>query len=471
MDNNKYADNPYIDIFKKQKECHQNIGLPTAKSRIDYLKKLKRALTDDFRTDIHEALYNDLRKPEAEAELTEIYQVISEIKFAIKNLKSWMRKQHVDTPLALFGASSYYMYEPKGVCLIMSPWNFPLNLTLGPLVSAIAAGNSVVIKPSEFAPHTAAVMANIIKSVFPDEVVTLIQGDAETAKNLLKLPFNHIYFTGSPAIGKLVMKAASEHLASVTLELGGKSPTIIDASANIKLAAKRIAWGKFMNAGQICVAPDYILVQEAVKNLFVKYLKAEILKLFGDHPTDSNSYCNIISEKHIKRLEHYLKDATEQGAMVETIGNKSSDKTLTPTIISDLTDDCLLMQEEIFGPLLPIKTYQTLDEAIAFINSKPKPLALYMFSHSSKNQKQILQQTSSGTTCINNCVMQYSNHHLPFGGVNNSGIGKGHGFFGYEEFSNKRSVLHQHIRGIGELLYPPYNTKKNRLVKLIVRWF
>ncbi len=464
--------NPFWELFLKQKVNQFAIANTTCKERISKLNKLKKAIEVTYRQAIRQALYDDLKKPFTETDLTEIYQVVSEIKYAKRNLKSWMKKQRVDTPLALIGSSSWYVFEPKGVCLIMSPWNFPLNLTFGPLVSAIAAGNTVIMKPSEMTPNISKVMADIIKDLFPNNEVALEEGDVEVSKSLLQLPFNHIFFTGSPAVGKLVMKAASEHLASVTLELGGKSPTIVDQSANIKKAAKRIAWAKFINAGQICVSPDYVLVHEAVKDEFVSQLKHQVHQLFGEDIFNSDSFCSIVNEKHVNRLKNYLEDAKMHHAEIEFGGQiVPQNNQIAPTVISSISEETLLMQEEIFGPILPIKTYKTIEEVIHYINSKEKPLALYIYSKSGSLVKKVIRNTRAGSTCINNSVIQYTNHNLPFGGTNNSGIGKGHGFFGFQEFSNKRSVLKQHITGINELLFPPYTNLKQKLTDLTIKWF
>jgi aldehyde dehydrogenase (NAD+) len=465
-------DNRHTELFKKHQAHQFVVGNSTHKQRIAKLNALKKAIETTYKDAIREALYADFKKPSIETDVTEIYPVISEIKFVTSHLKQWLSNQKVETPMALIGTSSYIKYEPKGVCLIISPWNFPVNLTFGPLVSAIAAGNTVIIKPSEMTPNTSKVMATIIESIFSENEVALIQGDAETSQELLKLPFNHIFFTGSPAIGKVVMKAASEHLTSVTLELGGKSPTIIDETANLKSAAKKIAWGKFINCGQVCIAPDYILIHESIKNEFLKEVKIQLETFYNNNAETSESYGRIVNQKHFKRLTNHLMDAKSKNATIEIGGNYSeTDNFIEPTVISNLSEDATLMQEEIFGPILPIKTYKTIDEVIQYINSKEKPLALYIFSSSKKQINHIINNTRAGSTCINNNVLQYSNHHLPFGGSNNSGIGKSHGFFGFEEFSNKPSLLKQNFKGAMELLFPPYTSFKKKLADFTIKWF
>jgi len=321
-------------------------------------------------------------------------------------------------------------------------------------------------------PNVSKVMKTIISDLFDENEIALVEGAVETSKALLQLPFNHIFFTGSPKVGKEVMKAASEHLASVTLELGGKSPTIIDDHINLKVAAKRIAWGKFVNSGQTCIAPDYILVKTSVKEAFVSELKTQIQRFYSTDASKADSISRIVNQKHFQRLEHYLKDAKRHKSVIEFGANVNvEDNFIEPTLISNVTDETLLMQEEIFGPILPLMTYDSIEEAIAYVNSKEKPLALYIYSKNKKRIKQIIENTRAGTTCINNNVVQYSNHHLPFGGSNHSGIGKSHGFFGFQEFSNKRSVMTQHFKGFLEFLFPPYTRLKQRLVDITLKWF
>ncbi|MDW5289267.1 aldehyde dehydrogenase family protein [Formosa sp. PL04] len=464
--------NNFQDIFDAQKANQFNVGNTTYKQRISKLNALKQAIEIDFKQQIRDALYADFKKPFLETDLTEIYPVIGEIKYIKSELKGWMSRQKVTTPLALLGASSWFTYEPKGLCLIISPWNFPLNLTFGPLVSAIAAGNTVILKPSELTPHITQVMSEIITKLFPENEIALVQGEVEVSTALLELPFNHIFFTGSPNVGKVVMKAASKHLTSVTLELGGKSPTIIDESANLKDAATRIAWGKFVNNGQTCIAPDYILIQEHVKEEFLKIFKTVIDSYFGSDASKSSAYARIVNDRHFKRLQNHIENAKQHHAKIEFGGQvHESENFMAPTIVSNLPEDATLLQEEIFGPILPIKTYSDIKEVIDYINSKEKPLALYIYSKNKKQTQFVIDNTRAGSTCINTNVLQYSNHHLPFGGSNNSGIGKSHGVFGFQEFSNMRSVLKQHTKGSIEFLFPPYTNLKQKLVDFTLKWF
>ena len=468
----KNSNNNYLKVFSALKANQFNIGNTTYKERIFKLEKLKKALEYSYKQRIREALYLDFKKPYLETDFTEIYPVIDEINFIKRNLRPWSKKQSVEMPITLLGSSSWIQYEPKGVCLIMSPWNFPINLTFGPLVSAIAAGNTVILKPSEMTPNASKVMSEIVKEVFSEDEVLLIEGDAETAQELLRLPFNHIFFTGSPAIGKLVMKAASEHLASVTLELGGKSPVIIDDSVNLERTVKKIIFGKFLNAGQTCIASDYVLIKDTIKDEFVSLFSKYLKVFYSENPETSSSLCRIVNQKHFERLKAHLKDAISKNAVIEVGGSyHEEDQFMAPTLISGLPENASLLQEEIFGPILPLVTYKTMEEAVTYINAKEKPLALYIFSKDKKQIDFILNNTRAGSTAINHNLVQFLNPNLPFGGSNNSGIGKSHGFFGFQEFSNQRSVLRQHTFGAVDLLYPPYNKLKQKIVDLTIKWF
>ena len=464
--------NAYLGVFNTLKANQYNIGNTSYKERIKKLDKLKKTLEFSYKQRIREALYSDFKKPFLETDFTEIYPVIDEINFAKKNLKSWLKKQKVDTPIALLGSSSWIKYEPKGVCLIISPWNFPINLTFGPLVSAIAAGNAVILKPSEMTPKTSKVMSDIIKDVFNDNEIVLIEGDSETAKELLKLPYNHIFFTGSPAIGKLVMKAASEHLTSVTLELGGKSPVIVDESANLDKTVKKIVFGKFLNLGQICIAPDYLLIKDTLKDEFVSLFSKYIKSFYTENPEASTSLCRIVNQKHFERIKSYLDDAISKNAIIEAGGSFNKENCfIEPTLISNLSETSKLLQEEIFGPILPLVTYKTIEEVVDYINANEKPLSLYIYSKNKEHIDFILNNTRAGSTAINHNLLQFLNHNLPFGGSNNSGIGKTHGFYGFQEFCNQRSVLKQHTIGAADLLYPPFNKFKQKLIDLTIKWF
>ncbi|WP_027125659.1 aldehyde dehydrogenase family protein [Gelidibacter mesophilus] len=465
-------DNKFNMLFNRQKANQFKVGISTYKERIKKLELLRKALESTYKQKIREAMYADFKKPFLETDLTEIYPVLTEIKFAKSNLKYWVKDQKVDTPLALLGASSYIKYEPKGVCLIISPWNFPINLTFGPLVSAIAAGNTVVIKPSEMTPNASGVMADIVKELFNEDEVALVEGEVEVSEALLKLPFNHIFFTGSPQVGKIVMKAASEHLTSVTLELGGKSPTIIDDSANLETAVKRIIYGKFTNAGQTCIAPDYVLLKSELKDEFTKLFKSKIAEFYSEDAEQSDSYSRIVNPKHFERLVSYIEEAKQNKSDIAFGGTyNASDNYIEPTLVFDMPKDSKLMTDEIFGPILPVKTYSSIQETVDYINSNEKPLALYIYSKSKKNIAYIMDNTRAGSGCVNHNLLQFLNHNLPFGGSNNSGIGKAHGFYGFEAFSNRRAMMKQHTIGATDLLMPPYTNFKQKLIDLTLKWF
>jgi aldehyde dehydrogenase (NAD+) len=459
-------------LFRLQQGHQYTVAKTTARERKEKLKRLQKALLGR-RQDIRDALHADFRKHPSEVDLTEVFPATSEIKHAIRHLSKWMRPHRVKTPMALFGTKSYVHYEPKGVVLIMAPWNFPINLTFGPLVTAIAAGNCVIIKPSEHTPHASAVTKSIIEGLFDENEVAVIEGGIETSTSLLALPFNHIFFTGAPAIGKIVMEAAAKHLTSVTLELGGKSPTIVDESASVDAAAQRIAWAKYTNNGQICIAPDYVFVHESKKDELLAKLKENIRSFYGEDPHNCDSYARIVNHRHYQRITGYLEDAKQRGATVAHGGRTDGQEHyIEPTILTNVDPSSSVMTEEIFGPLLPVYTFKSLDEPIAVINSKEKPLALYIYSKSKANIHRIMQNTRAGGTCINHSAVHFFNNNLPFGGANNSGIGKGHGFFGFRAFSNERGVLKQVLpfSALG-LMTAPFNSFKQKLIDISIKLF
>jgi aldehyde dehydrogenase (NAD+) len=465
-----HADGKIQHLFELQKINQFNVARTTARERIAKLRKLEKALFD-FRPEIHAALQADFRKPAAEVNLTEIFVVLHEIRHAIKNLRRWMAPKRVPTPLALLGSRSHIRYEPKGVVLILSPWNYPVNLTLGPLVTAIAAGNCVMLKPSELTPHTSAVLAKLIQSIFDEREVALVEGGVETAQALLELPFHHIFYTGSPAIGKVVMAAAAKNLSSVTLELGGKSPTIVDETAHLGTAARRIAWAKFTNTGQTCIAPDYVLVHERRQAEFLKLVEQYTQRFFGANTSESTDYARMVNARHFARVKNYLDDAIADGATIASGGQTNADQNfIAPTVLTNVDLDAKIMQEEIFGPVLPVLTFKNLNEALDLINAKERPLALYIYSRNQSNIDLILQQTRAGDVAINHSGLHFFNNDLPFGGVNNSGIGKAHGWFGFEAFSNAKGVFRQTLPSALELLFPPYNNFKQKMIDLILKW-
>ena len=461
-----------INTHKKLKENISKLKLTTSVERINKLKKLKENILLN-RADIKEALKKDFRKNESEVDLTEIFPVIQEINHTIKNLKKWMKDKYVKTPVTLLGSKSYIKYEAKGLVLIITPWNFPINLTFVSLVNAISAGNTVMIKPSEITDYTSKIIKKIVEKTFNKNEVYTILGGSDIAEKILKLKFNHILFIGSPTIGKIVMKAASNHLASVTLELGGKSPTVIDKEVDLKLAAKRIAWAKFINNGQVCIAPDYILINKKLKDKFLKLLIEYIKKLYSDNPKTSKNYCRVVNRKHFLRLNSLIEDAKTNKGKIHFGGRKDVDQLfIEPTILTNISPKSKIHIEEIFGPILPIYEYNFLDDAINFINNNNKPLALYIFSKNKKNINRIINETSSGGVCINHSTLHYSNYHLPFGGVNNSGSGRCHGVHGFKEFSNAKSIFKQLVKiSPTDLIIPPYTRFKEKIINIMIKYF
>jgi len=389
----------------------------------------------------------------------------------VRHLRGWMRTRRAAVTLAMLGTQARIRYEPKGVTLIISPWNYPVSLTLGPLVSAIAAGNTAMLKPSELSPNCSAVLGEIIAEAFSPEEVALFEGDADLSTALLELPFDHIFFTGSPAVGKIVMAAAARHLSSVTLELGGKSPAVIDASADVAKAAKNVMWGKFLNNGQTCIAPDYVFVHEKILPEFLAASKDAIVKMFGVDPQASPDYGRIINSRHFQRVKRLLDDATANGARIAAGGaTDEATKFFAPTLLTHVSASATVMQDEIFGPILPIIAYDALDKVIGHVNAHPKPLALYVYAKSQAVIARVLGETSSGGAAVNMAVLQFTHNNLPFGGVNNSGIGSSHGVFGFRAFSHERAVLRDRMSVI-HMLFPPYTERVRRMIKLTMKYF
>lgn len=465
-------------IFRLQQQHHFTVARSTARQRIVKLQRLHDAMMR-YREEITRAVWNDLRKSPTEANISELGVVNGEIRHTIRNLRSWMTPKRVDTPMVLFGTASEIRYEPKGVCLVLAPWNFPFNLTLSPVVSAVAAGNCVIVKPSEYAPHSAEVMKKILGECFPPEEVSLFEGDAMVAQTLLQLPFNHIFFTGSPEVGKIVMREAAQHLASVTLELGGKNPTVVDETADLEEAAGKIAWIKAMNAGQSCIAPDYVFVHESVHDRLVEKIVRKVEKQYGRTPeerAESPDLCRLIHARHFQRVNSLLEDAVQHGAQV-VIGGRTDAATryIEPTVLTRVPEGAHIWGEEIFGPLLLIRPYRALEEVVQYINAKPRPLAMYIWSASRRNIEYLMSETRNGDVTINDCGAHFYNPHLPFGGINNSGIGKTHGVFGFQEFSNARGVLRQNrIFSITSPFMPPYGKHPGivrAMLEGVVKWF
>jgi aldehyde dehydrogenase (NAD+) len=402
--------------------------------------------------------------------IAEMLGVKREINHTIKHLKSWMKPQSVSTPLMLLGTKGLVLYEAKGLCLIISPWNYPFNLSICPLVHAIAAGNAVILKPSELSPATAAFIQKMISSLFDKSEVAVFEGDATVSTFLLEQKFDHIFFTGSPAIGKVVMSAAAKHLTSVTLELGGKSPAIIGPEVNVEEAAAKIAWGKFLNNGQTCIAPDYLYLHEKNYFSFLKALEATVETFYGKNVAKSKDYARIVNRRHFDRLVSLLDDAKEKGAQV-LFGGKTDvdDCFIEPTVLINCSPEMRIMQEEIFGPILPVMSFQDEVAVTASIRQGDKPLALYVFSTNTEFNQYILDHTSSGTSVVNDCLIQFGHNELPFGGVNHSGIGKSGGHYGFVEFSNQKSVVIQRTNLLKNF-YPPYGVKVRWMIDFVLKW-
>lgn len=418
--------------------------------RLSLLKKLKDTILSK-EEEITDTLYKDLRKSSQETLITEIGLVIKEINHHIKHLKKWSKTRRVKTPLYLLPSSSFLKHEPMGVVLIIAPWNYPFQLLMNPLVGAISAGNSVMLKPSEFCIHTNAVMDSIIQEVFNPDHVSMVHGGKETNQALLAEKFDMIFFTGSPRLGKIVMKAAAENLTPVVLELGGKSPCIVDVSANIDLAAKRIAWGKTVNLGQTCIAPDYLLVHASIKEELQKKIVYHWEELFGKEAQESPFLSRMITHDAFDRVTGYL----SQGNVIYGGKTDREDKYISPTLMDKIDISAPIMEDEIFGPILPILTFEKIEEAIELINTKEKPLAYYYFGESGL-AKDILEKNTSGGACINDTLIHISNHGLPFGGVGNSGLGKYHGKSSFEAFSHSRAIMKSPTWIDLPFRYPPF---------------
>lgn len=424
--------------------------------RKEQLKKLSKAIKS-YESDILEALYTDLGKNKVEAYATEIGITLKSIKNARKELKNWTKTKNVDTPLYLFPTKSYIKKEPYGTVLIIAPFNYPFQLVFEPLIGAIAAGNTAIIKPSELTPNVARVIKRLINETFDANYIEVIEGGIEETQTLIHLPFDYVFFTGSENVGKIVYQAASENLVPVTLEMGGKSPVIVDETANIKVASERICFGKFTNAGQTCVAPDYILVHESVKDDLITALSKTLREFYGQNIQQSPDYGRIVNLKHY----HHLTSLLNSAQMNIVFGGHSDEdeRYIEPTLLDHVTNDSAIMQEEIFGPILPILTYQSLDEAIAFIHQRPKPLSLYLFSEDENATQRVINELSFGGGAINDTLMHLANPKLPFGGVGASGMGRYHGKYSFDTFTHEKSYIFKSTRLESGVHLPPYKGK------------
>jgi aldehyde dehydrogenase (NAD+) len=462
-----------LKIFESQQRNKINIVNSTAAERISKLRKIKEWIYQN-KAEIREALYADFKKPVPEVDLQEIYVSLIEIKHAIRNLKKWMKPLKVKRKIQLPTARGWVEYRPKGVVLIITPWNFPFMLTVSTIVSAIAAGNCMMVKPSELSPNTSSLLKDMMDQLFPKNEIAVVEGTKETATVLLRLKFNHIFFTGGSEIGKVIMKSAAENLISVTLELGGKSPAIIDQSANIADAAHKITWGKYINSGQTCVSPDYLLVHQSVYQPLVSALRNEIIKSYGNTEEERKSspdFARIIDQKHFDRLRKLIEDARHNGGKCEIGGEfDESDRYIAPTMMTNIPADSALMKQEIFGPILPIFKYNALDDVIEIINGKETPLSIYIFSENKKNIRTILKNSFSGGAGINDVVIQFIHANLPFGGAGYSGLGNCHGFYGFKAFSTERAIIKNYRYSPLKLVFPPFSSMKKKLIDMMVKY-
>lgn len=452
-------------IIEQQKRYFSTGATLPVPFRIEQLKKLKLLLQ------IHEksialALKKDLNKAPMEAIFNEILLVVDEINFIIKHLKKWTRPLKVSTPFPLLwpGRSEIY-FEPYGTVLIIGPWNYPFLLIMSPLIGAISAGNCAVVKPSELATNTQNLIVELINEHFSTEYITAVKAGPDEVGKLLEEKFDYLFFTGGTTIGKIVMQAAAKHLTPITLELGGKSPCIVDESADLAYAARRIVWGKMLNAGQTCIAPDFLYIQRSCKEELISKIQSSIVEFFGEEPEKSSDYGRIINKKHFERIVKLM----QKGKILWGGKTKEDELYIAPTLIEPLSWNDPIMQEEIFGPLLPILTYDKLDDLIQTLQSKPKPLALYLFTKNKVHEKKILSRLSFGGGCINDCILHEVNLHLPFGGIDQSGMGQYHGKHSFETFSHRKSIYKKRLPIEFKLEYPPYSSRKLWWLRRLIR--
>lgn len=450
------------ELLKRQKTYFKSGATKSVDFRIHQLETLKRVITEHER-DFIEAISMDFKKPEFETYATELGIIHDEINLMIKNLENWTQKQRVSGSLVNFPSQNYTIAEPYGSVLIIAPWNYPIQLALLPMVGAIAAGNTAVIKPSELTPNTSSAISRVLGKWFRDEFIAVVEGGVDVNQQLLKQEFDYIFFTGSTRVGKIVMEAAAKNLTPVTLELGGKSPCIVDETADLETAAKRIMWGKCLNAGQTCVAPDYVLVQEKVKTGLLKYLKSAIEEFYSEDPQKSPDYPRIVNDDHFHRLKGYLK----KGSIYCGGETDAANLYIAPTILTDIPINSKVMEEEIFGPILPVLSFNTTGEAIDLVQSKPKPLAFYVFTEDEKTESHLLNSCSFGGGSVNDVVAYLGNPDLPFGGVGKSGMGAYHGKASFDTFSHTKSIMKKPVWPDIPMRYPPYAGKLKWIKKIM----
>ncbi len=448
---------PLVASLRKTFDSGRTRPLAWRRAQLEALIRFAKENSDA----LVEALQADMGKPELEARAADIGQITQEAKLALKNLKKWTRPERAGA-MPLLG-KSFVIRDPLGLVLIIAPWNYPVGLLLSPLVGAIAAGNTVVLKPSEVTPHTSAALAKLLPRYLDNDAIALVEGGVPETSALLEQRFDHIMYTGNGAVAKIVMTAAAKHLTPVTLELGGKSPCIVDRTANIPITARRIAWGKFMNAGQTCIAPDYVLADESIEEELIRELEKSVEQFYGGETKNNADYTRIVNGRHHERLSKLIagQEVAFGGA------TQAADCYIEPTVLRNVSPDSPVMESEIFGPVLPVLRTKSVDEAIAFVNRGDKPLALYLFTNDTAAERRVLSETSSGGACINGTILHIGNSKMPFGGVGPSGMGAYHGRHSFETFSHRKAVLR---RGFGfgfdlKLMYPPYTEKRTKMVK------
>ncbi|MGN4291839.1 aldehyde dehydrogenase [Bacillus cereus group sp. MYBK87-2] len=454
------------NILEEHKEFFHTGATKTLQFRLEQLRKLKDGI-QRYEKRIIKALHQDLGKSEFEAYVTEVGFVLDSINNTMKNLKKWMKPEKVKTPFTLWPAKSFIMKEPYGTVLIIGPYNYPFQLLIEPLIGVIATGNCAVLKPSENTPHITSVVNELISELFDKSYVRVIEGEKETTSTLIHAPVDYIFFTGSVQVGKIVMEAAAKNLVPVTLELGGKSPVIVDKTANIDLAAKRIVWGKLLNAGQTCIAPDYVMVHSDVKEELISKMKETIVKYYGENPIQSKDYGRIINERQFDRLASIIEQDKEHVLFGGT--SVKEDLYIEPTLLETKSWAGAAMQDEIFGPILPIMEYDQLEMAIQTINKRPKPLALYVFTEDKQCEEEVLSRVSFGGGCINDAIFHSANSHLPFGGVGNAGIGAYHGKYSFDLFSHHKSIVKKSTKIDASFVFPPYNDKKMNFIRKFLK--
>ena len=460
----------WLEIFEAQGPTALAWRASSARDRRQRIVRLREAVLDR-REDCYRAAQQDLRKSAGEVDLGELLPFCLEANQALRHLEGWMRPRRVRPTWMTLGTRAEIQFQSRGRCLIIGPFNYPLNLTLSPLVCALAAGNTAILKPSELTPAMSELLAQVIATVFTPDEVAVFQGSAEVAQALQELPFDHVHFTGSTAVGKRVMASAARHLASLTLELGGKTPAVVDASADLELAARNIVWAKFANAGQTCIAPDHVFVHQSVKDRWIDLCRREIEKAYGASLTEQERggvLTHIVNQRHMGRLRDLLEDARERGARV-ILGGRVSEQAsfVQPTLLTEPAADARLMREEIFGPLLPVMGFDQIHAVVDRINAGAKPLALYVYSRTPGHVRHLVAQTSSGGVCINHALIHYLHGRLPFGGVNDSGLGQSRGFYGFRAFSHERSVLQARWTWLVKSLRPG---EVPALMRRLVRW-